>query len=505
MSFASRLPPELWCIAWETMPFADRVTVSHVSRHWRNIAIFCPLLWTHLDFFSTVHSSECDCDFCLYEDPISGEFVHTLNDPPGGTNRRLIAHVTRRSGKLPLSLNMFVGPFSTDMGLLEDFATDLCETGAADRLVSLRIAFDDQDALRSFLYTLHSLPALRTIFTEALPLPLEFRRSSDGHPWRNNYIDLPALQHMVLDSMCWKIILLDDDPSPTTITLPSLQSLVCELTDPEEVRLALDACPALQSLTVRVPPYYPNDYDSDAEFAWRLDAATKRRLSEIRRVAVTAVITVVSERWAIENFGGPLQRDVVLHYDTAYIPLHGFAVSRQLGDIHTFAVSTTTTRDIGPSFVCTMVDHTGSRRRIVFSTIHWRACIPRFLAAARPFIASLQVLQLTAGLVTHFLSQATPLSSLHTLVIFLGRADDLLLIADRLTQSLSRAVPSLSAVQLSAAAGQTVQVPVDVVASLLVCVRGVGPKVLKTLILDGVVLAGDLVVLDRHVADTVVM
>ncbi|KZV99737.1 hypothetical protein EXIGLDRAFT_831279 [Exidia glandulosa HHB12029] len=480
MSLSPRLPPELWCMAWETMSFADRVSVSHVSRIWRQLSIHCPRLWTQLDFFSSVHGMECDCDPCshAYADPAS------LTKPPGATNRSLIVEVARRSGKLPLSLNMVVGPLCSDMNLLEDFAADLHDIGAADRLVSLRVVFDDQDALRCFLYNLRSLPVLRTIHTEALPV--DFRRSLDAHAWHDNYIELPALQRMVLDCMCWKMKF-NDEFIP--VALPSLESLVCELDDPEEVSLALDACPALHTLAVRVRPY--DEADTADDFDWRLDQDSHilRRLSQIRRIAVTGV-TPASELWAVENFSRPWQRDTILHYDAIAPPLHGFTTLQQLGDLYALALSSTHNHD---SFICSVVSQAGFRRRLVFSATHWRVSMRRILENV-PFTASLQVLQLPAGLLTLFLSQGFTLSGLHTLGISVRRAGDLV----RPGLNLSGAVPSLLTVRLSATEASLL-VAVELVTSLLLCLRG--GDFLKNLILEGVALEGDVTVLYTHVAN----
>ncbi|KZV93980.1 hypothetical protein EXIGLDRAFT_737560 [Exidia glandulosa HHB12029] len=39
------LTPELWCMIWRELPFASRITVSHVCRSWRATALSFPTLW----------------------------------------------------------------------------------------------------------------------------------------------------------------------------------------------------------------------------------------------------------------------------------------------------------------------------------------------------------------------------------------------------------------------------------------------------------------------------
>ncbi|EJD41349.1 hypothetical protein AURDEDRAFT_169507 [Auricularia subglabra TFB-10046 SS5] len=42
------MPSEVWCAIWQHLPFASRITVSHVCTSWRKTALACPLLWNDI-------------------------------------------------------------------------------------------------------------------------------------------------------------------------------------------------------------------------------------------------------------------------------------------------------------------------------------------------------------------------------------------------------------------------------------------------------------------------
>ncbi|KZV99750.1 hypothetical protein EXIGLDRAFT_215181 [Exidia glandulosa HHB12029] len=295
------LPPELWCMVWKDMSFDDRVNATHVSRYWRHVARSCPRLWTNLQFYSPVHHVECECAIC-------GPYelnTRAIWKQPGKTNYQLVLNALPLSGSLPIHLDVHVTPFYADHGLLEDFGMDIRNSSAADRLKSLRVVFDDPDALMWLLSGLESLPSLTSLITLAVTSePIQF---SHVRAWRNNAIHLPALRTLVLDNMRWQC---PDRQWP--IHLPSLHFLICPLTDPEEVVRVLDACPALKALHVVVPS---QEQDEHFEPDWTLDGPTLDRFAEIPSVHVIGVSDFETEKWALRNFGSaPARPDFLLHY-----------------------------------------------------------------------------------------------------------------------------------------------------------------------------------------------
>ncbi|KZW03118.1 hypothetical protein EXIGLDRAFT_759425 [Exidia glandulosa HHB12029] len=309
MSLATRLPPELWCAIWELLPYEDCVSLSHVCRYWRDIAIHCPRLWTHLEFCSFVHGETCECVLCGTQefddsgDPL-GPFVRTATTPPGSTNMRLILALAARSGALPLHLSVHTEPVRTDLTLLEDFGARLVTTGASDRLVLLHVAFEDLSTLRCLLGGLKRLPALTTLVTEQL-YDDDDDIIIDAQSWYDSdEIDMPLLESLILIGVGWPV-----QDRGSTVAFPSLRSLACSFWDAEDVEVALNVCPALDELHV-LDPFLPQ---RPIEYTWRLEGNTLSKLERIPFVRVSG-IAYRSEEWAIDNFSGPSRPEFYLRY-----------------------------------------------------------------------------------------------------------------------------------------------------------------------------------------------
>ncbi|KZV99740.1 hypothetical protein EXIGLDRAFT_831281 [Exidia glandulosa HHB12029] len=463
------LPPEIWCMVWQDMSFDDRVSATHVSRYWRHVARSCPRLWTHLQFYSTVHHVECECAIC---GPYELD-TRAIWKQPGKTNYQLVLNALPLSGSLPVHLDVHVSPFYSDHGLLEDFGMDIqnSDSGAADRLASLQVVFDDPDTLMWLLSGLGSLPSLTSLITRAVTS--EAIRFSHVRAWRNNAIHLPSLRTLVLDNMRWQC---PDRQWP--IHLPSLEYLTCPLTDPDEVVRVLDACPALKTLLIVVPS---EDQDEHFEPDWMLDGPTLARLARIPSVHVIGVSDFETEKWAIRNFGSiPDRPDFVLHYLPNAVPLHSNRLLAEMRDITAFSL----TRAYNSSVTVLAIQNSqGIRRRILFGPAHLGNLCPTRIIFG-PNSTQLTTLHLSAPFAFLITDRLPHLTSL---VVEIVAETDLAAFKVPMN-TLVPALQSLCIVNI----GPTYRLGVraEVLAAVLVSLCGV--VALKEVTLKGVALYGDM-------------
>ncbi|KZV99745.1 hypothetical protein EXIGLDRAFT_831285 [Exidia glandulosa HHB12029] len=473
MSLSTRLPPELWCAVWEGMPLKDRVAVSHVCRYWRDISVHCPTLWQHLEFFSTVHGDDCVCELCgTWDDsdaasPVDDEprvqvFVRNPGPPPGWNNFCLIIHLVARSCALPLYFTMDVGPFFTDLELIDDLGVNLAAEGASDRIVSITAVFDDPSALKCLLGGMKHLPALQYLNAERASYPPVPTAIVDTEHWYrdSDHIDMPSLQAISLTGVGW----MSAYQRAGNATFPSLTSVECAFFYPEEVEILLDACPALDKLVI----------DASAplsDYSWRLEPGVLSKLDRIPVVRVEGV-TSDSEAWAIDNFRGSpsvdLRTGFALQYSEQAIPELGLEnITLDLPEVEYFGFTlngTSSTGGLGANV--TLRSSQGPLRSLHFSARHFDAVSGLLVKLFDHDCRSIKELLLPYAFISTFIRSA------HDQEDVVRPAPDLLTVTDAdldtIAQYLRSAFPCLKVVHfLSRCHDEPQRKSVDVLVTLL--------------------------------------
>ncbi|KAH7102776.1 hypothetical protein BKA62DRAFT_698800 [Auriculariales sp. MPI-PUGE-AT-0066] len=247
-----RIPTELWCRIWEHLPPEDCLTVTHVSHNWREAASEWPQLWTSLNFESTLHNEDCECDeFCAPNAKDRElERCDTCGNLPATelwSNLPLVQQNISRSGGLPLELNINVeGGENADNRGLRALAFSLAHH--LSRLHTVDVTTDNMEVIQTtFLSNLRTLPNLRILRIDS--------GEASEHDLEMN-VDLPLLHELYLSGESLRL-----SHTKFTINAPVLHTLHSVFQCGHDITGLLTGCPAVQDLTLQacaeeeLPPF----------------------------------------------------------------------------------------------------------------------------------------------------------------------------------------------------------------------------------------------------------
>ncbi|EJD35055.1 hypothetical protein AURDEDRAFT_175893 [Auricularia subglabra TFB-10046 SS5] len=201
LSLQNRLPNELWCLVWEALSAADRISVSLVCSRWRGLLYSFPRLCSPLLFYTTCHSAQCKCLGCTrtpsrYSDgDPAGWPIHSYNQ--ASTNVAGAIGALSRSRKSPLHITFDIVPFKPNPVVVNSLIETLLS--ASWRLHTLVLRVCNPNDTASFLGRFDVLPALRVLDLDVVPANHSERRSR-GHPFALRKIELPLLEELHLRS-----------------------------------------------------------------------------------------------------------------------------------------------------------------------------------------------------------------------------------------------------------------------------------------------------------------
>ncbi|KZW00831.1 hypothetical protein EXIGLDRAFT_830477, partial [Exidia glandulosa HHB12029] len=296
VSLQSRLPDELWCMAWQDLPLADRLSVTRACHAWRTLAVGCPRVWSLIDFYSEVHGSDCTCPECGDLDILvrSGLVVR----PPERTNFRLLDFALKRSGEAPLILHIAdLLPLSND-DIYVELSTKLQPYAA--RIVAIRMDLGDCYRVLPLLDRIHTgaLPALRVLAISCVTC----KDDDDYYAHRNfiskvfrNDIALKSLEELRLPWCAYPA------RSWTSFRLPALQTISLTVSDADDILPLLLACPSLDVLHLT----FAEDFDVGDDLSVPAHQAKILRL--VRRLSDVCLTSVPEEfeNVTLSSFAAP--------------------------------------------------------------------------------------------------------------------------------------------------------------------------------------------------------
>ncbi|KZW03534.1 hypothetical protein EXIGLDRAFT_828415 [Exidia glandulosa HHB12029] len=316
LSLQSRLPDELWCIAWQDLPLTDRVSILRVCHAWRAIALSVPRVWGLLDVSMDLHSDDCECELCQDEEAGLQELY--LRRPPrtnARSNLQLIPRALALGKNAPITLQVQDSARTSDDGAHAFLGTLLKPHAARLRAVYFEIA--DNWVVKSFMDLLctsgASFPLLRV-----LSIRCEYSLCShEPDEFAVAPVDAPALEEIVLPRcLSW------------LQGLPRGVTSLCAFTGPartlKDLAVLLEACPGLARLTVELLPLQDGPgTSSDAEPMPASARHAARRLTELTVRGVTE-----SNEEGLLDLLAPEIRTITLWYATEDCPstraLQGF-------------------------------------------------------------------------------------------------------------------------------------------------------------------------------------
>ncbi|KZW00822.1 hypothetical protein EXIGLDRAFT_123165 [Exidia glandulosa HHB12029] len=233
-SLQLRLPDELWCMIWQDLSLADRVSVSLVCHAWRTLALGCPRVWSSIDFDSDVHGKSCKCSDL-------GWLARRKCRQPKRVNFHLLDIALEHCKEAQLTLHSVDSvDYSIDLeSVYREYFAKL--QPYAGRIAAIRMDLDDCPAVLPFLNHIHtdSLPSLRILSLSCRRCPHDDYdyRCGDVLPSDNA---LPRLEELSLPPCSrWT--------RPWTSS-PALRAVSCPIDNTDDILSILHACPALEIL-----------------------------------------------------------------------------------------------------------------------------------------------------------------------------------------------------------------------------------------------------------------
>ncbi|EJD45103.1 hypothetical protein AURDEDRAFT_124910 [Auricularia subglabra TFB-10046 SS5] len=272
-------PTEIWCSVWECLPFSSCIAVTHTCRSWRLMAVACPSLWTHPEFYTAVRGSPWK--------------LRRYDFGSGATNIPFADKILQRSAVLPLHISLNVKPSRVSRAEIQSLAGALDRY--SDRVVSICVRGADASAVGVLLRDIKRLPALRCLDIGKLvpsPGPASLLPRT---------IDLPRLDRVKLSPACRWSEIGNVYLNVKHVSIPPGSDVHISITT------AAHACPNIQSLSV--------DIDTcrwPAALTPATDTASLRSLlTGVRAVRVFG-LTVPREAWALAVFHHPERQDILV-------------------------------------------------------------------------------------------------------------------------------------------------------------------------------------------------
>ncbi|KZW01343.1 hypothetical protein EXIGLDRAFT_830085 [Exidia glandulosa HHB12029] len=281
-SLQPRIPDELWCMAWQDLPLADRFAITRVCQAWRSISMGEPLVWSFIEVVMDLHSPECDCARCTV-----------------GFKER---HFPLRS-YLPANSNLHLVPRALELGRTNFIILQVTDKASfseneahtylgqvlhphSHRLTALYLEFVDSRGVSFFFDAVSSFPALRILDLSCKAGSL---CSHPKRPLAPRKLHLPILQELLLPRciMCLADRLTQGDDCLPDF-LPSLRILSCAATSARHVVRLLGACSMLSKLDLEFRPSLQETEDFGMSSSELYNARqTARRLSKVTICGIT--------------------------------------------------------------------------------------------------------------------------------------------------------------------------------------------------------------------------
>lgn len=142
------VPPEMWLAIWTWLPIHDVITISHVCRKWRELAVRDPSLWASFEVAFDLHHSSCGRGRC--RDRMFADLRARI---------QRASAVLSRSGSLPLTIYITVSgdPIDYAVAALADALIP-----HAPRIERLGV-YSSSSTIAAVLSALPPLPELHTL------------------------------------------------------------------------------------------------------------------------------------------------------------------------------------------------------------------------------------------------------------------------------------------------------------------------------------------------------
>ncbi|KZV95202.1 hypothetical protein EXIGLDRAFT_834465 [Exidia glandulosa HHB12029] len=470
-----RLPDELWVGIWAHLPMRSVVSVSHVCRIWRSMALASPSLWATLEVFGRRHPTDCKCQPCvavatwvIYCKSCRSDAV-TL----GNANTELIRHLLPRSDFCPLSLVMDI-EHNTGVDETRQIAEMLAPHCQRIVHIDWRGHYRNVSNVAEFFRPFDELPALRTL--SSISAAVKFSRN----------IRLPSLRQLQVTGTIYGD---QYDFDSGRLVFPSVTRL--DYTIPfhhhDSLISTLEAVPNLTVLHLCGEEYYNDpislDYDRITQLTAHLDDVHIRYfLPNMYRLAM-ALYTTRRHTFALELFGD-VPRSALFH--------HIFTDLRDDVRLSILGKLLCDTEMHEKVWNVDGVDSQGRHRRITHHPEHWI-----YLLWVHLPLSTLSVLYIDADLMRVIPRTIVEFPTLHELTVNAVNADSLAFADDGVLPH----IPALRVLRLAASASVTVDgsaslvsIPTAHVASFI-SKASVDGGILSELVLDNVELGGDLTAL----------
>ncbi|EJD37167.1 hypothetical protein AURDEDRAFT_173803 [Auricularia subglabra TFB-10046 SS5] len=233
----AKLPAEVWCIVWSFLPDEYSVVcVTHVCSAWRTIATGYAQFWTHVRFWTTVHTAGGSCDDKMCECP-TDEQLHNMDK---------VATWLGRSKAAPITMDVCVHPVFSEHKLARRLAKIV--RPHAHRITDLICEFGDVSFFIDFMQRAKQFDSLRLLRMRRMTYLLYEDNTWPFSKLRLDEIHVPQLQEF--RGYCdfqWDITGL-----PGAAAFSVLQSLRCAFVDARTMFDCLRCCPCLVFLNAEL-------------------------------------------------------------------------------------------------------------------------------------------------------------------------------------------------------------------------------------------------------------
>ncbi|KZV80221.1 hypothetical protein EXIGLDRAFT_845753 [Exidia glandulosa HHB12029] len=228
----ARVPAEVWCEIWERLDLRNRLAVTRVSHAWRVMATSTPRIWSRLNFYSSLHGTDCDCEDCGEES----------NPDYQSSNFSNFECALKWSRPYPLSVRIYIDAIFCDDREIIELAQAL--EPHTPHLRTITFVTGDGRALPAFFNAFQEFPALEQL--ELIALRDEYGIMTSVEPEDavfESRCSLPMLKDLESD---WPLT--SAVPTEQLLHVPQLESLTCVFVSEDNLISTLSACPMLETL-----------------------------------------------------------------------------------------------------------------------------------------------------------------------------------------------------------------------------------------------------------------
>ncbi|EJD45018.1 hypothetical protein AURDEDRAFT_184879 [Auricularia subglabra TFB-10046 SS5] len=279
---------DIWRLVWAYLPIRDLLSVTHVCRRWREVALNDPALWTLLE----VHAWDGD-GTAFFED-----------EPPTLSNLGVLVPVLPRSKAMDVTIEVDIRAFNTTREFHRNLTMFL--SASAPRIKVLRVLTADA-LLPRYLFESNDFvfPRLQTLALFERQRDADYAYAlGEGFLFDCRSLSLPSLSHLHVDSK-WRLVY--------ARPFSTLARLVCTVDRMQDVVPLLLSSPRLGVVVIkcRAPTL---DVDATPEHAHLLAA-----LYAIPEICITTPRDPFGEERVFRVFANSPRRRLSLDFDCAYL------------------------------------------------------------------------------------------------------------------------------------------------------------------------------------------